>query len=52
MTIKDLYKWALDNNVEDCDIVLQDRDTDKQYDIYWHNTDVSHNQVILRIEEI
>ena len=51
MTIKDLYKWALDENVEDCDIIAKDS-TDKEYDVYWRNKDVSHNQVVLRIEEL
>ena len=52
MTINDLYKWALEENVEDCEIVARDNYTDKDYDVYWGYTDVPHNQVVLRIEEI
>ena len=51
MTIQELYKWALENNAEDCDIVLCDRDTNEICEIYNTTKDVTSNKVILITEK-
>lgn len=36
MTVKELYKWALENNVENLSIVVRTEDPDDDYNYHYY----------------
>ncbi len=36
MTVKELYKWALENNAEDLSIIVRTEDLDDDYNYHYY----------------